>query len=217
MKRVAKRILYGAITFICVVIIYGLLLAHPEPLFAHSLKVRNFTYYSNSPIDPRISELTDQVNGKLARSEIFDQSIQFRVFVVGNENLYAFFNGPYRRAIARNYEIGNSIFIPTLDVAHGRIVHFDGRSADAANIIAHEAVHTLMQHRLGLYQVLKLPWWKREGYAEYIASDLGRWSESPPQYQEAMRKYICLMETAHLNFDKIVAGKQSDAVETACP
>ena len=78
MRRWAKRTLCGIITFICVVITYGLVLAHPEPLFAHRLKVRNFTFYSNSPIDPRIVQLVDEVKDKLARSEIFEPSVQFR-------------------------------------------------------------------------------------------------------------------------------------------
>jgi len=208
---------YVVIALLCVVVVYALLLAFPERLFAHSLRVRNFTFYSNSPIDPRISQLTNEINSKLARSEIFDQSVQFRVFIVNNEHLYEFFNGPWHNALARNYEFGNPIFVPTLDVEHERIVHFDGRSAGAVNIIAHEAVHTLMQRRLGLYHVLKLPWWKKEGYAEYIASDLGRSSEAPLQYQQAMRKVVCLMETQHLNFNEMIEHNEGALNITECP
>jgi hypothetical protein len=198
------------------VVIYGIALAFPEPLFAYTRKDHNFIFYSNSPIDPRTSQLTEEVNAKLARSEISDKSVLFRVFIVGNERLYAFFNGPYRHAIARNYEIGNPILVPTLDMERGRIVHFDGRSARAANIIAHEAVHTLMQRRLGLYRTLRLPWWKREGYAEYIASDLAHSSEAPLPYQQAMRKVVCLIEKQRLDFWGMIDYNQTEADATTC-
>jgi hypothetical protein len=204
MPRIAKRILYGVITLAGIVVIYGLILARPEPLFAHNLKDRNFIFYSNNPIDPRVSQSTNEVNAKLVRSEIFDPSIQFRVFIVGSEPLYAFLNGPYFDAIARNYEIGNAIFIPTLDMERERIVHFDGRNAGAANILAHEAVHILMARRLGMFRVWTLPWWKREGYAEYIASDLGRASEAPPRYQQALAKIIELMQVQRLDFNGMI-------------
>ena len=142
-RRRGSPILWSILTIPVIIVIYLLVLAFPEPLFAHSLCAHNFTFYSNSPIDPGILPLTDEVNAKLQRSEIFDRSVHFRVFIVGNKHLYTFFNGPYRSAIARNYEIGNAIFIPMLDVKRSRIIHFGGRHAGAANILAHEAVHTL--------------------------------------------------------------------------
>jgi hypothetical protein len=154
------------------------------------------------------------MNAKLERSKIFDGSVHFRVFIADNKYLYTFFNGPYHSAIARNHEIGNAIFVPTLDGKRERIVHFDGRSAGAANILAHEAVHTLMARRLGLYRSLRLPWWKREGYAEYIASNLGRSSHAPKQYQDAMKKVICLMETRRLGFGEMIKEESAQAI---CP
>ena len=60
-----------------------------------------------------------------------------------------------------------------------------------------------MQHRLGLLTIWKLPWWKKEGYAEYLASDGGVKSEAPPAYREAAAwKY--LLETRKLSFDEII-------------
>ena len=204
MRRRLKWIIYALIILAGLVMSYGLLLARPEPFFVYQLKDRNFIFYSNRPIDPRIRRLTDAVNAKLERSEIFDQSIQFRVFIVGSKLLYVFLNGPYSSAIARNYEIGNPIFIPMLDMDHEEIVHFDGHRANAAHILAHEAVHTLMAHRLGMFRVWALPWWKREGYPEYIASDCSRRSNAPARYQQALVKVAELMEAQRLDFDGMI-------------
>src|SRR5262249_55874102 len=155
----------------------------------------NFRFYSRSPIDQSVSIIADEAIRKLSKSEIYDPNATYRVFIAGSPGLHKFLNGPGWRSMARNYEFGNPIYVPSLDYQQKMILHFDGRQAGAVNIIAHEAVHTLMQHRLGLLTVLKLPWWKKEGYAEYVASDSGAKSEAPPAYQEAAAVWKYLLET----------------------
>jgi len=44
--------------------------------------------------------------------------------------------------MARNYEFHNSIFVPQLDLTSGNVVHFDGKTAPIALILAHEMTHT---------------------------------------------------------------------------
>jgi hypothetical protein len=149
-----RRLLRGFIlltgTVVVTIAAYGTLLAFPEPLFAHKYSYRNFVIYSRAPIDDRMRAELDVVSQRLARSELNDASIVHRVFVAGSPRWYAFFNGPYRGAMARNYEFNNSIFVPQLDLASGTVVHFDGRTAPIAAILAHEMTHTLSQKRLGL-------------------------------------------------------------------
>jgi hypothetical protein len=108
------------------------------------------------------------VSQRLAKSELNDPTIVHRVFVVGSSSWYAFFNGPYRGAMARNYEFNNSIFVPQLDLSSKKVVHFDGRTAPITVILSHEMAHTLSQRRLGLIGSWRTPSWKKEGYAEYI-------------------------------------------------
>jgi hypothetical protein len=157
-------------TVVIIIAAYGTLLAFPERLFAHQYSYKNFVIYSRSPIDDRIRAELDVVSQRLAKSELNDPTIVHRVFVAGSSGWYGFFNGPYRGAIGRNYEFNNSIFVPQLDLASGTVVHFDGRTAPIAAILAHEMTHTLSQKRLGLIGSWQTPSWKKEGYAEYIGN-----------------------------------------------
>jgi hypothetical protein len=44
------------------------------------------------------------------------------------------------------------------------------RRGDPAHVIAHEIVHDYHSDAVGIRVYRRLPWWKREGYAEYGAS-----------------------------------------------
>ena len=167
-KRFLRRLFWLAAALAILIIAYGTVLAFPEPLFAHKYSYKNFVIYSRAPIDDRISRELDSVSQRLSKSELNDSTIVHRVFVAGSPSWYAFFNGPYRGAMARNYEFNNSIFVPQLDLSTEQVVHFDGRTAPIATILAHEMTHTLSQRRLGIIRSWQTPSWKKEGYAEYV-------------------------------------------------
>ncbi len=185
-------------------VVYILLLAFPEPLFSHSLTSSGITFYSRTPLPARAETLALAVREKISRAALNDPSVRHRVFIVNSPVLWALLNGPYRRAIARNVEIRNSILVPTLDWTSLDIVHFDGRRAPAVGILAHEITHTLVQRRIGLLAVWRLPWWKREGYAEYVGADSGNASVAPPAYQRAMLHWKALLEQRHLGVEEIL-------------
>ncbi len=169
-RRLLRYLIWLSCTVVVIVAGYGTLLAFPEPLFAHKYSYKNFVIYSRTPIDDRIRAELDVVSQRLATSELNDPAIVHRVFITGSSSWYAFFNGPYRGAMARNYEFHNSIFVPQLDLTSGNVVHFDGTAAPIASILAHEMTHTLSQRRLGIIRSWRTPSWKKEGYAEYIGN-----------------------------------------------
>ncbi|HYR46685.1 MAG TPA: hypothetical protein VER78_06735 [Thermoanaerobaculia bacterium] len=189
------------------VCLYLLVLAFPEPLFAYSLARENFRVYSRHAIDPGVGEILDEVNRRLSRSEINVAALTHRVFILDTPAWNSFFNGPYRAAMGRNCEIGNAVFIPRLDVQGGRVVHFDGRSAEAASILAHECAHTLVQRRLGLIRMWRLPFWKKEGYAEYIGMDEARSEPEPMPYRRARLRWKFLLEKEGLTFDQVMQSR----------
>jgi len=185
--------------------VYLLLLAHPEPMFPLSVTYGNFTFYSRTPLPPQVASIAAEAGKRLATSELGVPAVAQRVFVVEKPWLWTLLNGPFRGAIARNVELGNAILIPTLDIEHRAIRHFDGRTAGAVSVLTHESVHTLVQRRIGLLRLWRLPWWKKEGYPEYIASQRCAQSEAPARYQEAARKWKKLLETDHMTFDQVIS------------
>jgi hypothetical protein len=90
---------------------YLLVLVFPEPLFAHSLTIGHFTFRARAPIDPALAAIVADVESRVSRSEIYDTNVHHRVFIVDNPAIWWFLNGPHRRAMARNVEIGYAIFV----------------------------------------------------------------------------------------------------------
>ena len=185
---------------------YVLLLVFPEPMFAHSESHRGITFYSRTPLPAALDAIADDVVARLSVSPLYNAGSRHRVFITDSPTWYVLFNGPYRRAMARNVDIGHAIFVPRLDVASGRIVHFDGRSTPAAAVLAHEIMHTYVTERVGLIASWRLPRWKREGYPEYIGSRGGTELDSPPAYREAAMRWKRLIDSG-VPFDTIIAGK----------
>ena len=159
--------------------------------------------YGREPFHTSAHSLLREVQSRVAKSGIYDARVQQRVFVTGTSEWYSFFNGPYRFAMARNCELGNAIFLPSLNLQRRQVVHFDGRTADAAEILAHEMTHTLMQRRLGLLRVWRLPWWKREGFASYVGNT--EWAPEPERYRQARLRWVYLIDVRHLTFDQVIA------------
>jgi hypothetical protein len=201
--RVALRMMA---LFVGVVCAYLTLLGFPEPFFPIATAHASVTLRATAALDTAAaSRIIDSVLVRVSESELYDPAVRHRVFVFGDQRLWALFNGPYQGAIARNCDLGNAIFIPRLDPRGNRIVHFDGRSADAVGVLAHEIVHTFMERRVGLRYWL-LPWWKREGYPEYVGSARGTRLESPAAYREAALAWKVLIEERGMTFDQVVAS-----------
>ena len=126
--------------------------------------------------------------------------------------------------MARNYELGNPIYLPALSSDAERVVHFDGREEATASILAHEATHTLVQHAIGLLAGWRLPWWKKEGYAEHVGSGRLRAhrvksaqspfdsSPVPGAYDRARRFWQYLIEERGMTFREIIDARIDEAV-----
>ena len=157
----------------CLVVLtlaYGALLARPEPLFAYAHTRGDFVVHSRTPLGLRLDASLDSAGQRLAASPLHRPRQRHRVFVAGSWEWYSFLAGPGRRAMAKNYELGNSIFVPAVDTAAAQIVHFDGRREGVANIVAHEAAHSDLQREAGgAIALWRLPFWKKEGYPEMVA------------------------------------------------
>lgn len=227
--RVRRAVAAFGLIILAAVATYGAVLAFPTPLFGYSLRAGRIVVFSRRPLDDRLRPWLAQSLKLVERSSIDDPGLGFTVFELYQPSWYRFFNGPYFPAMARHSELGGHIFVPRFDLATGRVDHFDGRSAPVAAILAHEMTHRLMQHRLGLMTVWRLPWWKREGYAELIGEGddvpleqrvaefvSGRSPEHlliPRRYFSALIAVRYLIEAQGFSFDDFVASsRRLDAI-----
>lgn len=169
MASLVKRGAAVALGLLSVVGGYAVLLSRPEMLFRHRLEHPSFLVHSRTPLPESIVAALDSAAFRLAASPLAQRNVA-RVFVTGTPGWHAFFTGPGRHAMAKNYELGNSIYVPMLDAPTLEVVHFDGRRAPIASILAHEAAHTEFQRAVGGARALwRLPFWKKEGYSEFVA------------------------------------------------
>ena len=153
---------------------YVLLLAFPQPLFAHVIRSSGFTVYSRVPVDANINAVLDRAHGRLTASPIYARHVKPNVFLVNSTRLYASLS---------LYVGGNSFgkgfaMLPTTNVfinAHDASKDLVFRDAPANNmrslsgVLAHETTHLLIRERYGYWRNLTMPTWKKEGYSEYVA------------------------------------------------
>ena len=150
--------------------VYIYLILFPQVLFSNTIAYRNFKIYANEKIDDKIYEIIDNVIVQLQTSAIYDSTVHQKVFFIEGsfyEKMTKYFS--IERAGYHEFLVNNSMVVPKVDVKNNSITYSDGRVRNLAQTIIHESVHTLQEKKLGFWRVIKVPEWKIEGYAFYIA------------------------------------------------
>lgn len=168
------------------VILIGLL-AFPGFMFAHQLAYRNLTVYADQDLRGRMEPVLARVDAQVAASEINAPALEHGIYF-GHDNapfralqrarlrvVHALF--PHISTTAPNYNASWPPFVsqvvsfdapdPAQDLL--RRESWPGR-LNMTHILTHEVAHSLVMQRLGPAAAARLPFWKYEGYAEYVAS-----------------------------------------------
>jgi hypothetical protein len=171
---------------------FFLLLSFPQVLFAYQASHNNLTVYSREPLDPKIHAVLEQVEAKLAKSEISNPNIKPRIFISNSHGMYAIFSlFVGTNSFAKGYPIlpTKNVFVNKSDVA--RDVVFRNSQTDSerslSGVIAHEVTHFLIREKFGYIKNVTMPAWKKEGYCEYVAGGplldyergVQKWKQSP--------------------------------------
>jgi len=174
MKKIVK---YSSIVILLIVLIIIIICFPQLYYFDNKLTYKNFNVYSDKPITPKIYLILDKVDILIKKSEIYDSTLQFKIFIrsdysVHNALPWQFSNSAYAitRPIIRN------IFISKGNLQSNVAYKISGGSRPLDEIIAHETVHVLIENKFKNDRA-KFPedWtktgflWKEEGYADYIA------------------------------------------------
>ena len=170
-RKPKSRLRHVADALIMTVLLgYLLLLCFPQLLFAHSVSYRNFQVYSASPISSNIYPILRKADQKLSRSEIYDPSVSYHVFLCPSHAAFACVAPSKRTAFALNLAVVHNIFVNTADVPADQVIKgpesYDRRTL--SSLLAHECTHTLLAKRFALAKTWE-PDWKQEGYCEYVA------------------------------------------------
>lgn len=172
--------------FALVVMFVGLL-AFPGFMFAHQLEYRNLTVYSDEDLRAGIEPVLARVDAQIAASELNDTAL-------GHDIYFGHANRPFRalqrahlelvhqltgidRRSAINYNaswpphVSHVVILDVPDAIHDAVLRdaWPGR-INMTHVLTHEVGHTLVFNKVGLGGMATLPFWKAEGYPEYIAS-----------------------------------------------
>ena len=167
--------------------VFVALLAFPGFMFAHQLAYRNLTVYADQDLRGGMEPILARVAAQVAASEINAPGLEHDIYF-GHDNapfralqrarlgvVHALF--PHISPAAPNYNASWPPFVSqvvSLDVPDPardllRREAWPGR-LNMTHILTHEVAHSLVMQRLGPAVAARLPFWKQEGYAEYVAS-----------------------------------------------
>jgi len=171
MKRIIKKTIVSALMIFCV-LISGLItiVLFPQPLFANKLEYKKFKVYSDNIPDKSIEVVLNNAYNLVAQSELHDLNYQYDLFF-SHDNIYNRIEDLQGKGPAARATAGNIVFKVRVDFENNR-AYGPISKINLAEMLAHEMVHCLQANKLGLWNMNQFnhpPYWKLEGYPEYIS------------------------------------------------
>jgi hypothetical protein len=194
MKRTLRKLFkVTLLSFISAFLTIVAILLFPRPLFANKLHYKEFTVCSNAKIDPAMMNILDNAKTLVQGSELYTQNYHFNIILAH----HTFYNkiddklmgyGPAARARLNNVIIKIGID-PATNTAFASFPKTC--QTNLSELIAHEMVHCLQTNKYGIKKFNPYnhpPYWKLEGYPEYI-SKKAKLSNSNYSFIEEIKRY----------------------------
>lgn len=225
MRRALKLVLFpGGIRGLGVMMglalaMVGILYSPAALAFSHVKRIGNTTVYSVAPIPDVIAERINRADALLAASPLAEPGLRrtlvltdggwrWQVLAAGNWN-----------AIALRRPFSSMLLFNKADVAADRVRNAApmGGTRTLSGTIAHESVHLLTARRYGEIRLARMPQWKREGYADYVAQETSigaddearireTWPDAPVlRYYAAHRRVKHLLESGGQSVDALLS------------
>lgn len=153
-----------------------MVLAIPQPLFAHQMTYGRYHLWSDRPIDePAARRVLDDAQRRISKSELYTPNQQFRIFLCNDNWRLLLFSQRLSGAMGgvADFWLTRNIYLRQSDLAtnrliptHGWIISMSDRTL--SYYLAHEATHILESRALGPLNYGFTPRWLIEGYADYV-------------------------------------------------
>lgn len=151
---------------------YAAVVVFPHPLFGHRATVGPVAVFSDRPFDD--DALRAAVEGAVGRVTATGLALPERVevFLVSGRTRFRLLSRAPSRAVGAHVPLLDDVYLGGVDAAALDLdpVRADLRRRRVEDVLAHELVHLAWRHELGWLAYRRLPWWKREGYAEVVAA-----------------------------------------------
>lgn len=152
---------------------YGVLLVHPQPLFAFSARDAAIVLHARERLPTEVQGVLADARRRLEASPFYDPRATYDAFLCDDARTFtAFTLWNHGAGAVSQWELGGNIFLRPSHVEANRLVGPSGRETPGvrtlAYFIAHEVTHTMVARRIGRLHYARLQRWQVEGYADYV-------------------------------------------------
>ena len=136
--------------------------------FPHYAEIGTTKVYSTEPILPVLKERIARADRLLAQSPLHEPGLRRTLDLTDGGWRWRVMALGYSDAVALRRPFSSLLIFDRSDIATDRVTN---KARSLSGTIAHESVHLLTARRFGELRLLRMPHWKREGYADYVAQE----------------------------------------------
>ena len=153
-----------AVLIVCLTTLYA-----PAALaFPHYAEIGTTKVYSTEPILPALEERIARADRLLAQSPLHEPNLRRTLVLTDGGWRWRVMAVGYSGAVAIRRPFSSLLLFNRSDIATDRVTN---SARSLSGTIAHESVHLLTARRFGELRLVRMPHWKREGYADYVAQE----------------------------------------------
>jgi hypothetical protein len=186
-KKFGRWLLWGSGVVVALVGLYLSVFFLPYPLFPHHAELAGFSVYSDREIPEGFDAVFDDARRRINAMELYRGEIGLRIFLCFSQRKFVILNRLAGNKFSGQALVisvaGNAFFSEQGIEAIGR--RNSGRPTRSrlegswAAAIAHEVAHDLMYTEIGYREARRLPPWKAEGCADFMANRAAAESDAP--------------------------------------
>ena len=98
--RLGRSLRWCEYSLSIVAMLYLLLIAFPQPLFAYSYEHAGINIYSKDPIPENTQDILTSIRSRIKESTLYHENDTFNVFLCNNKNLYTLLTPVHNRGFA---------------------------------------------------------------------------------------------------------------------
>lgn len=138
--------------------------------FPYRAQFGTTTVYSDEPIPAVMADRIARADRLVATSPLHRPGLERALVLTEGGWRWKVLAAGYWNAVALRRPFASTLLFNRSDVPTDRIASVGGVRT-LSGTIAHETVHVLTARALGEWRYARLPVWKREGYADYVAGE----------------------------------------------
>lgn len=165
--------------------------------FPHYAEIGTTKVYSTELILPVLEQRIARADRLLAQSPLYEPGLRRTIVLTDGGWRWRVMALGYSDAVALRRPFSSLLVFNRSDIATDRV---SNAARSLSGTIAHESAHLLTARRFGELRLVRMPHWKREGYADYVAKEpsnaageeqriRARWPDAPVlKYYDGRRR-----------------------------